>query len=82
MSNDDDKLDPPMVHGIKCPRCGDRIWSRFGHDFHYCKCGYSFVDGGRHYLRFGWGDPFSGEVTHGQPKQIIIDSSDHTQYDD
>jgi hypothetical protein len=45
------------VAGIECPACEARIWSRYGHDFRYCPCHYCFVDGGRGYLRYGWGDP-------------------------
>ncbi len=76
------RLELPLVRGIRCPRCSDRIWSRRGHDFHYCRCQYVFVDGGRNYLRYGYGDPFSGESTHGVPEQIVIDSSDPSAFDD
>ena len=44
-----------IVQGIQCPRCSEKLWSKWGHDFHYCGCGYCFVDGGRNYLRYGWG---------------------------
>jgi hypothetical protein len=44
-----------MVQGIQCPRCSEKLWSKWQHDFHYCGCGYCFVDGGRAYLRYGWG---------------------------
>lgn len=43
------------VHGIQCPRCNEKLWSKYRHDFHYCGCGYCFVDGGRDYLRVGYG---------------------------
>lgn len=42
------------VTGIVCPTCKAFIFSRAHHDFHYCKCGECFVDGGFEYLRFGW----------------------------
>lgn len=44
-----------MVNGLHCPRCKEKIWSRHRHDFRHCLCGYCFVDGGRDYMRFGWG---------------------------
>lgn len=43
------------VTGIECPKCKEFIWSRHRHDFRHCKCGYCYVDGGREYLRFGFG---------------------------
>ena len=44
------------VTGVQCPLCKEKLWSAYVHDFHYCGCGYCFVDGGRHYVRYGWGD--------------------------
>lgn len=44
------------VHGILCPRCDEKIWSRYGHDFRSCGCGYCFIDGGQsEYRRIGYG---------------------------
>lgn len=43
------------VSGIECPHCFQRIWSRYGHDFRHCFCGYCFIDGGFNYQRSGWG---------------------------
>lgn len=43
------------VSAIECPRCKETIWSRHGHDFRHCGCGYCFIDGGRHYTRWGYG---------------------------
>lgn len=42
-----------LVIGVICPRCGDIIFSRANHDFHYCTCGGIMVDGGLDYLRYG-----------------------------
>ncbi len=42
-----------IVSGVKCPECGDEIWSRSRHDFRWCSCEKTFVDGGREYLRYG-----------------------------
>lgn len=41
------------VFAIRCPECGDIIYSRAQHDFHYCSCNYVFIDGGFEYSRFG-----------------------------
>ena len=41
------------VYTVKCPKCGDRIYSRARHDFRYCSCNYLFVDGGFEYTRIG-----------------------------
>ncbi len=43
------------VEAVRCPRCADEVWSRHRHDMRYCKCGYCFIDGGRHYSRVGYG---------------------------
>jgi hypothetical protein len=47
------------VEGVKCPFCVQVLISHYTHDFHRCRCGYTFVDGGRSYLRFGYGFGFS-----------------------
>lgn len=39
--------------GIKCNLCQDVVFSEHRHDFKYCKCGETFVDGGTDYLRTG-----------------------------
>ncbi len=77
------------VAGIACPRCGAQIWSRHRHDFRYCPCGYCYVDGGRDYLRFGWGVPYPHDGTPeakafsvaettriGVPKQVELEVPD------
>ncbi len=43
--------------GVECPKCFQRIWSRHRHDCRSCFCGYVYVDGGRDYLRWGYGGP-------------------------
>lgn len=58
------------VTGIECPICGDQIWSRHTHDMRYCSCEYCFVDGGRAYLRYGWG--VAGVEYKVIPKKVII----------
>lgn len=73
------------VKGVQCPRCDEKIWSQFKHDFHYCTCGYTSVDGGRDYLKYGWGIQVSGQPTSvdwarinaenaaiGKPKEVYL----------
>lgn len=40
--------------GIECPECKERLFSWHRHDFHYCKGGHVFIDGGDDYLRFSF----------------------------
>lgn len=42
-----------LVNEIQCPECLGRVKSRHVHDFRYCQCEKSFVDGGREYVRCG-----------------------------
>ena len=39
------------VKAIKCPRCGDIIYSRARHDFISCSCKSVSLDGGFDYVR-------------------------------
>jgi hypothetical protein len=39
------------VTAVICPKCGDKIFSRTRHDFHYCSCGEIAIDGGRDYTK-------------------------------
>lgn len=50
------------VHAVKCLKCGDVIYSRATHDFHWCSCGNCAVDGGFDYLRV-LGEPDTIEYT-------------------
>jgi hypothetical protein len=60
------------VTGIQCPLCEEVLVSLWGHDFHYCECGYCFVDGGRNYLRYGYGIPYPHEGTPAQQKLSML----------
>lgn len=40
-----------IVKAIKCKKCGDIIYSRSHHDFHWCKCTSCAIDGGFDYYR-------------------------------
>ncbi len=64
------------VSGIKCPRCKEELWSKYTHDFHYCGCGYCFIDGGRHYTRFGWGAKYNPDG----PQDLIHLAEMETEY--
>lgn len=43
-----------VINAVRCTVCGDLIASRHRHDFKSCKCGATFVDGGRDYCRYGY----------------------------
>jgi len=38
-----------IVNAVKCPKCGDEIYSVYRHDFQTCKCGFVSIDGGNDY---------------------------------
>lgn len=42
------------VNAIKCPKCGEIIYSRAHHDFHWCHCNTVYIDGGFDYTRIGF----------------------------
>lgn len=37
------KKEKLKVSAIKCPKCGDTIFSRAHHNFYYCSCGGCFI---------------------------------------
>lgn len=39
---------------IHCLKCDTVIYSKYRHDFHYCKCGSVSVDGGKDYFKVGY----------------------------
>lgn len=45
------------VTGVICEDCGQIIFSRARHDFRYCCCGNTSVDGGFDYLKIGANKP-------------------------
>lgn len=47
---------PGKVNAVRCLYCGDIIQSRSRHDFVYCSCKNTFVDGGLDYQRVGGKD--------------------------
>lgn len=46
-----------IVNTIKCPNCKDIIYSRCHHDFHYCSCGDTGIDGGFDYIKITAKEP-------------------------
>lgn len=40
-----------IVTGVICGHCKEPIWSRHRHDFRYCFCGSTAIDGGSEYTR-------------------------------
>lgn len=85
------------VTGVKCPLCEEKIWSRHRHDYRFCRCGYSSVDGGRDYLKMGWGlkildieyTELVGKAYHafnqvvGIPERVtlVVERSPETEYE-
>lgn len=47
-----------ILNAIRCKRCDKVIYSRYRHDFNFCKCGAVAIDGGTAYLKRS-GDPTS-----------------------
>ena len=46
------------ISAVICGNCKSIIFSRTNHDFHYCPCGKTFVDGGIKYIRIGYETEF------------------------
>ena len=46
------------VSCIRCSNCGDILYSRTVHDFHYCYCGRIAIDGGFDYVKI------CGDIKH------------------
>lgn len=42
------------VIAVKCPECGDLIYSRARYDFRYCSCGEIAIDGGFDYVKISY----------------------------
>lgn len=66
------------VMGVKCSACQEIIYSRAHHDYHFCSCGKTSVDGGRDYLRYGW-DPSTPPP---ERVDIEVDATEKELYDD
>lgn len=55
------------IDAIECPSCGDVIFSRARHDFHWCSCGEVAIDGGFDYVKISFKKVF--------PRKLKIDLS-------
>ena len=62
---------------VVCPVCGETIYSRANHDFHYCHCGATAVDGGFEYLRY-----MSKNLDDVKVVKVKIEASLKDLYDD
>lgn len=56
------------VNAIKCPYCSEIIYSRCTHDFHWCHCGKTAIDGGFDYVK----------ITSDKLEEIKVFSTDVT----
>jgi hypothetical protein len=69
-----------VVDVLYCNKCKTVIWSRYRHDFKYCKCESAFIDGGGEYTRYG------GNEKHFKMHQITLtqnpDIKTHKEYVD
>jgi ribosomal protein L37AE/L43A len=59
------KKEKTRVTAIVCEKCGDTIYSRDRHDFHYCSCGDVAIDGGFDYMKVSF--------KTGMPKIVHVD---------
>lgn len=66
------------VTAIKCPKCGDTIFSRANHDYHNCTCRTVAIDGGPSYIRCCW-DP---TIEPPEPFEIEVDATREELYQD
>ena len=66
------------VAAIICPKCEHGVFSRARHDFRWCPCGGSAIDGGFDYMKVNWPqDQKPPEVIH-----VEINSTREQLYDD
>lgn len=40
--------------GVQCSKCKHVLISTYNHDFNYCDCGLTYIDGGDSYTRVGY----------------------------
>lgn len=66
------------VTAIKCPKCGDIIFSRAHHDFHSCSCGAISIDGGFEYFRC----LFATDIDSPEPFKLNVEPTRQQLYDD
>lgn len=65
------------VNAIKCPKCGDTIYSRSRHDMHWCSCKNIAIDGGGDYVKISFKEAPAPEVfkidVNATPKELYDD---------
>lgn len=64
------------IMATECHYCHDILFSRARHDFRWCSCGKTYVDGGSDYLRIGWTD------RRPRTYKLFIHQSPSVLYDD
>lgn len=64
------------VNAIKCKLCGDKIYSRANHDFHWCSCGSVAIDGGFEYVKI------CGDEKNYKVMKINVDATKQELYVD
>ena len=65
------------IHGIKCKKCGDIIYSRANHDFRWCSCHSVAVDGGQN----GFGS-ITGSAKNWEFIKVEVNTTLKYLYDD
>jgi len=65
------------VNAIKCPKCGDTIYSRSRHDMHWCSCQNVAIDGGSDYVKLSFKEGPAPEIF-----KIDVDATPKELYDD
>lgn len=64
------------VNSVRCKLCKDVIYSRATHDFRWCSCSSTFVDGGLDYIRTG---SYAGSS---KVKKILVAASEDELFND
>ncbi|WP_425495048.1 DUF7695 domain-containing protein [Ornithinibacillus caprae] len=59
-----------LINRVRCKKCDDIIESKHCYDFKRCKCRAIFLDGGKDYQRYGWGNQ-----TENARLEVFIDFS-------
>ena len=66
-----------VINAIKCNKCGETIYSRCRHDFHWCHCNNVAIDGGHDYIKINFKEPNSYELI-----KIELNVTEKELYDD
>jgi len=66
------------IPAIRCPRCGDTIYSRAREDIRQCSCGACSVNGGREIFLVSW----QPGIDKPEIVNLDIDTDEEILYDD